>query len=227
MMRSLRIYALCLPLLLSVFIGAALLVGLRQAPSDWAKLLRLDDCQLPCWIGIEPGKTTLPEAERHIEDVFQDTSLYTLEKFGSGGYSITYKPTGFGLRTNFMAAYGADDAAQSVIYIINLMPYGATSFFQTGPGVAELYDGLGEVEGLQRVIGMNDFRLNLFFKNRQVDVFFDEPHCDKVNLSQGITTISISAQTPRTNAGLLSAPSPWQGFNHCHNLELRMYASVG
>ena len=212
-------YALKLSLTLALLVGGALLVGLRQPPSDWAALLKLDECALPCWVGIEPGKTTFIEAEQNVERAFRDSTRYTLEKFGSGGYDIIYNAAGFGLRTNFIG----DTSSQSVVSTIHLMPHTLTTFYGARPGIAELYSGLGEVEGLQRVVGWETYQLNLFFRERLVDVFFDEPMCDEVQVDQAITTITISAQPPTSTVGVLSPPSSWRGFNHCHDLELRMY----
>jgi hypothetical protein len=215
--------AFYLTLALTLLIGAALLVGLRQPPSEWALLLKLDECQLPCWIGIEPGATTLEDAEQSIERVFGDSALYTLEKYGSGGYDIVHTATGFGLRTNFISGTNPDDSSQPVVYTINLMPHTTTTFNGTRPGIAELSTGLGEIEGLQRVVGWESYQLNLFFKARLVDVFFEEPTCDEVQVDQAISSITISAQPPSGRVGTLSPPSTWRGFNLCHNLELRVY----
>jgi hypothetical protein len=223
MTRRASTYALKLTLTLALLVGAALLVGLRQPPSDWAKLLRLDECQLPCWIGIEPGVTTLADGERRIERAFQDDALYKLEKYGSGGYDIIHTPTGFGLRTNFISGTGLEGSNAPVIYTINLMPHTLTTYYGARPGIAELYAGLGEIEGLQRVVGWETFQLNLFFKARMVDVYFDEPMCDEVQVNQAISSISISAQPPSSTVGVLSPPSPWRGFNQCHDLELQIH----
>jgi hypothetical protein len=58
-------------LLLSILAtSVALLLGRTQPMPDRVALLRLDDCHLPCWIGIVPGKTTVGQARQRIRDVY-------------------------------------------------------------------------------------------------------------------------------------------------------------
>jgi hypothetical protein len=51
-------------------IGASLRVGYRQPVPANLSMLRLTDCSLPCWIGIEIGQTSRLDARDRILTVF-------------------------------------------------------------------------------------------------------------------------------------------------------------
>lgn len=56
-----------------------MLVARAQAPSDRVAMLHLEECQLPCWIGITPGKTTVGEAKQRLQAVFGNSLVFTLD----------------------------------------------------------------------------------------------------------------------------------------------------
>jgi hypothetical protein len=64
-------------------------------PRAWRDILRLNDCEFPCWIGIEPGKTALQEAYAKISAAIGDKSLYQVSADAQHHFTITYKPTGY------------------------------------------------------------------------------------------------------------------------------------
>src|SRR5262245_6492243 len=82
-----------LPTLFFVLIISAILVGHQQPPSTWATILHLDECELPCWIGIVPGQTTLIEAQQQIEREYGNKSEYQLEEQNDFQSIISYAPT--------------------------------------------------------------------------------------------------------------------------------------
>lgn len=53
-----------------VFTGASMLVGRAQPPPDPVRQLRLDDCRAPCWIGIQPGRSSVIDAYRQLQAAF-------------------------------------------------------------------------------------------------------------------------------------------------------------
>jgi hypothetical protein len=63
-----RVLAIWLMLILCA--SASLFIGRQQPPPLYLALLHLTDCELPCWIGIVPGKTTVEEAQKRIIAVY-------------------------------------------------------------------------------------------------------------------------------------------------------------
>lgn len=79
-MRHLK-YPAALIALFALAISIASAIGRTQAIPERIALLHLGDmCELPCWIGITPGKTMIGEAQQIMEKV------YSIEK----GYQIEY-----------------------------------------------------------------------------------------------------------------------------------------
>ncbi len=65
--------ASCSTLILVMFTGVivtALLIGRAQPTPPRLAMLHLTDCELPCWIGIVPGVTTVEDAGEIIEKTF-------------------------------------------------------------------------------------------------------------------------------------------------------------
>ncbi len=69
-MRWLLVRTLALIVLLTIAVSVGVLIGRAQPPPPNVAFLHLDECQLPCWIGIVPGKTTLTEAKKLISVAF-------------------------------------------------------------------------------------------------------------------------------------------------------------
>lgn len=222
MLRTLVSSALRLVISATAFIGVALAVGQAQPPSHWRALLQLDACELPCWIGIEPGKTTLEEARRYIEAAYQDRALYQLEVQDYRIYALTYLPTGYRLAISMDTA-GFPGMPESIAERIYLQPLRREFLAFERPNIAELYSSLGSAEGVQRLSGINITSLAVLFRNRLVEIYFDEPECDRVDPLQTIRSILISRQSNERNVAWLSTPMRWQGFQRCHDLELRNY----
>jgi hypothetical protein len=61
-----------------VAISFALLIGRSQPLPESIRRLHLTDCELPCWIGIVPGQTTIAEAKERIVTVFGNNVEYDL-----------------------------------------------------------------------------------------------------------------------------------------------------
>jgi hypothetical protein len=74
-------------------ISAAVLIGHRQPITKEIALLHLGDmCELPCWIGITPGKTSVGEARRLIAKIYNDAEPIALDP-ANGGVNV-YSPDG-------------------------------------------------------------------------------------------------------------------------------------
>jgi hypothetical protein len=80
MLRFIR-FTSALLLLLTSAIGSAVFFGTTQlSPPTPEKIqsFHLNECMLPCWLGIEPGKTTLASALERISAVYGNQPNYTI-----------------------------------------------------------------------------------------------------------------------------------------------------
>src|SRR3954447_24791552 len=81
-MRKLIIFMFTLGVLLTAGVGSAVAVGhLRHSPEQ-VQMLHLQDCSLPCWIGIIPGKTRMNEALHLITEVYGKIPGYNISSNG-------------------------------------------------------------------------------------------------------------------------------------------------
>ncbi len=97
--------ALLLFLISLLLIAVTLFVGRQQEQPPRLEMLHLHDCQLPCWIGIIPGKTTIGEAKILLTSTFpaidyeftSDHSPYQ----DTEGHTISRRNDGISLGINF------------------------------------------------------------------------------------------------------------------------------
>lgn len=77
-MRKLSILSLLVCLVLLASLTVTILAGRQQPISSQLTTLHLTDCELPCWIGIVPGETTIEAARERIKALFgQAAFLHT------------------------------------------------------------------------------------------------------------------------------------------------------
>ncbi len=70
----------CVTLFIAV-IGLTLLIGRTQPVLQQLHAWRLDECVRPCWMGIVPGRSTVPEAYKQVATLLQSFG-YTLDPLG-------------------------------------------------------------------------------------------------------------------------------------------------
>jgi hypothetical protein len=63
--------------LMIIVVGAVVILARRQPVPSYLAMLHLNDCNLPCWVGIEPGRTTLNQAVSLIKQTYTVNSHYT------------------------------------------------------------------------------------------------------------------------------------------------------
>lgn len=78
-MRRLLLYSVGLCLLMIAPIAGIVLIGRASPIPDRLTMLHLTDCQIPCWIGIVPGKTTIAQARAYIDAVYGASPKYRVE----------------------------------------------------------------------------------------------------------------------------------------------------
>jgi hypothetical protein len=77
MLRLIR-YVVLLGTLFIILETSAVILGRSLPVRPGLAMLHLSDCALPCWIGIIPGKTTLLEARKQIQEVFGKSPDYRI-----------------------------------------------------------------------------------------------------------------------------------------------------
>ncbi|HVU12827.1 MAG TPA: hypothetical protein VHD90_16225 [Phototrophicaceae bacterium] len=73
-LAALGLRAVGLTAVFTLLIGAARLIGTTEPPPAALTALHLDECQLPCWLGITPDKTTLDDAVQRVSRSHPDAS---------------------------------------------------------------------------------------------------------------------------------------------------------
>jgi hypothetical protein len=216
--RPLVLYTLRLSIALAVFAGAAILTGIVQPPSDWVTLLHLNDCELPCWIGIVPGKTTFAEAQRQIEAVYRNNSAYGFKEYGYNGFGVINVQTSQSLIIRL--ASDVENISPDVVQRIYLQPYYEQGEFFVQPLLGELWNNLGNPQAVSLLIGGGGTVIFVLYREERIVVATDNPaRCNKVSPYQKAGYFLLQGQ-PRDqhhDDGFSTAPLAWQGFNKCHD----------
>ncbi|MBI1256368.1 MAG: hypothetical protein GC204_02750 [Chloroflexi bacterium] len=218
MLRSLIAYAIRLSIVLTLFAGAVIFIGLQQPPSEWVQLLHLDDCELPCWIGIEPGKTTFAEARQKIDAIYSNTSLYLLEDYGGDELRITDKHTSDGM--DILLSSDGETTLQPIVTNITLSTYIQPNGLPIPPMIGDLWNDLGIPESISRLVGSKESILIMSYQHQQTLVYIsDSNECNRVSPNQQFGGISLGDQSnqPANIFGGLSSPLSWRGFYKCND----------
>ena len=139
MRRTLRL-VLVIWLTMVALIGGINLSGHYQPTPESITALDLTFCQLPCWIGINPGQSTLAEASHYILDAYSDQSKYDLkvESAPYWSFTITSKITGTQMHValNQIAEQPANATVDEIIFWFGT---------ESGPAIkfGDLYAELG------------------------------------------------------------------------------------
>ena len=211
-------------LVTALFFGLSLvmiLIGHQQPPSTWAQLFHLSECELPCWIGIVPGQTTLAEAQRQVQKIYGDKSLYaeTHEKYTQT--EIFYSTSGKGIGILFYTSDPNNERPDATIHEIDLIPYVQQDSPNEFTTISDLYGELGNPEVARLGNGAYNFRVALLYKNRSVIEFVPEYPCECVVPSHGINYIAIVVDSESSNQSWLSESTQWLGFRRHHNFVMK------
>jgi hypothetical protein len=213
-----RLLIRLLPLSALFFIATltAIFVGHQQSQSAWAQLLHLDECELPCWIGIVPGETTLGEAQKQLERVYANKTLYVLEGHqpfpDTASFHVKHKITG---ETLGVALIG------SVINEVSIFPYVEEGFHSKGLTTPDLYNALGTPAkiNLYRESGSPFHMVNLLYIDQHVWISISDLRCYRVSLMQAIDSLVLYAQQPIPVYDTGIETQQWQGFNRCYHFK--------
>ena len=195
---------------------AAISIGHQQPPSTWAQILHLNDCELPCWIGILPGQTTLMEAQRQLERVFAVTMGYRL-KTDDFRFHTASKNTG----EQLYIAFNTDEehvTQDSVLTQISLRAVIPSTAYEL-PSIGELSNDLGVSDSVRLANGGDENWIAVLYTHQYVRVFLDQSKCGKVSTLQEIHHVWIVATVPSPDEYWLSDPQQWRGFGRCYDFE--------
>src|SRR5262245_2523582 len=79
-MKRLLLQTFTLTVLFFLVTSAAMLIGHEQPVPEQVSMLHLGEmCQLPCWIGITPGKTRVSEARLIIAQIYNHGNPLTFD----------------------------------------------------------------------------------------------------------------------------------------------------
>lgn len=192
-------------LLLGIFVVAALLIGRAQPTPPRVAMLHLTDCELPCWIGIMPGKTTIQEAQSIVKNTYGDSAIFSISEFGDNDMDIVSKSDNTHLTMSFIASpSGYATAADPPVELINLgvAPLRLSDFISVFrfPSDMMVYEG-----NLQA-----NFGDNITLYNLSLNVT-----CPTVLPDSELQDLQLSAKWPYPELGI-ELRRKWRGFRTCY-----------
>lgn len=193
-----------------LFTAGAISLGYQQPSSTWVQILHLEECKPPCWIDIQPGETTVREAQEKIDLNYGDTSIYQIEKHQN--YRIVHKPTGY----SFMVALETESSNVETSNMVVQNIYFAPDVNK--PIFPELFNNFGVPDAVNLSSGIDKPRLTITFNSQKVSVIVEDFECKKPLFYQHITQMTFYYELP-SNYTWLSEPQKWQGFRPCYEFE--------
>lgn len=221
-MRRLLAQLSTITLIFTLTTLAALLIGRAQPTPPRVAMLHLTDCELPCWIGIVPGKTTLFEAWSRLNQVygaFQITQIYELGSF----FLSVEMPRPNQKPLLLFDVYFLERRARSrplVIERISLANFSGVSygdFVSLAGSPTDLFPSLPN--------SADNYMPAMFYKPGKIQAGFGTyidsyprySTCGGVFPTQAFTAIDLyGTEQNAYTAWLGSPPLPWRGFRTCY-----------
>jgi len=212
-MRLLISRVVLMILLLSTFMGLAIVVGRQRSSSHAITILHLNDCTLPCWIGIMPGKTTLAEGRANILSVFGQTNNDLLRE-STYNFTVRNRAGNPSFSIYLETFSGADDDPVDSVILSLEQP-------DMQPSIGELFAITGAPS---HVFSWNEFEVqhsllnNLFYEEAQTLIRIENTGCNPIRLDQKVLTIRfygpLMISMPDTPNGFIYR---WHGFKTCYS----------
>jgi hypothetical protein len=199
-------------LLITGLILLVLELGRNQPVPPSLQALHFDDCALPCWIGIIPGKTTIGEAERNIARTFSGSANYSLFH-GDGGYwdyQITDKQTGNQVHLRLNSIAGQPTSA--IVDDLTIMLEGESGF-KIYPG--DLEHLLGSPKNIRLSSPGDAPQPVLIYGDGRIHAFTTRKDCYRLTVDESVNFLEIYAQFPEDYAWV-SLPLTWTGYSKCN-----------
>lgn len=187
--------------------------------SDLIELLRLNNCQLPCWLGIIPGETTLSEARSIIMNQYSDTSYYFVELITESRLIVVHTPSNYNLRIDL---YTNENEVAEVPLVLgfSLQPFLELDRSVRRPTISEIQALLGEPTLVRLANGIDNYGIAMLYYDGLVSVGVEDLECDQVLPNQQVYTIGVVAQPPPEEVWPAEAQL-WRGYGICYNFERR------
>ena len=138
-MRWIASLTLFLCVLGATLVLTARAIGAEESSSKLVAAMYVDDCTLPCWIGIVPGQATLSEAVERLAWVFDTPSDAQTINAMIGTSDSGYTVTNYGENTTVIFMGNAnDDTIEEFVYLLSdhslrlgdiLLAYGTPTCF--------------------------------------------------------------------------------------------------
>jgi hypothetical protein len=181
----------------------AVLFGRQQPLPESVAMLRLTDCELPCWIGIVPGKTTIGEARDRVLRTYPDLK-FDNSTDGGGFYFFIMNSDRF--RVEFGVEHKVTDDA--VVERIWLSKNSGLA------GVAEFYSTLSNYE--QGWLDPNaPAQIYMALNKPSVYVLLNRTSCRNVTISQTTPVVILDPKFTVREWITSVSPELWRGFRSC------------
>lgn len=203
-------YCLLLCFIFSLAASLCLVIG-HHLPSQLS-ILRFPDCDLPCWIGITPGKTTIAEAKELVTHIYGNISEYSLA-FREDVWEITDNMSRDRIKIVISPFVDQPDFVIDDLVIV----YASSS----GSGIpyGDLYAVLGPPTEILLSSPDNAPYPIFRYKTQRIHVALDlvvmKGQCGQFAPSTPVSYFSIHSSPP-LNYAWVSDPLPWRGFRHCY-----------
>jgi hypothetical protein len=192
-------------------ISLALLIGRSQPAPESLRRLHLTDCELPCWIGILPGKTTVAEAKEQILRTFKNTDAYEVE-FHEANSKLTFGITDKSAGRELYRVFGdITEFEQSTM--VDRLRFGVQGSDGKYLSFADLYPAAGNPQYVQEFEDYYSQSLITYYDGR-VLVFMYPLRCGAISTRSKLQFV-ISQRVPHTSQRDLNFIR-WKGFNQCY-----------
>lgn len=215
-MRRIALGIFSLTIICAIAVTGSMVIGRGSSFLSWSSFLHFDECELPCWIGIQPGQTTLAEAQMQIERVYGKSILYPAEWRSRYQVGVT-SSAGYYLDIALDLTDVIPESGTTVsdIHLSSFIRRGISFYLFT---LADLSDVLGQPENIRLAGGAYREVQVLFYGNRRIQVWIDDTDCDRVTPRQGISSITLWGQPETQGLDWRSDYRDWRGFSECHNI---------
>lgn len=205
---------------LALIIDAALTIGGTQSTSKHLAIFHLTSCQLPCWIGIQPGKTTISEAHNLVMKYFADLVLQK-----ANGCDNDWKMYLTGKEISLYVQFNYRDCNQNDVVrtlTLNISKNGNPLDIVS---IGQLYGLIGIPDKIT-VYGNNSILYTtLQYTKHNIWVILNQgvsggiiaPVCTGIDPNLTMWRIEMFSQLPKEN-DLSFIPEIWTGFRSCYHL---------
>ncbi len=209
-MRRLLALLSTLTLIFAFGTVAALLIGRAQPIPPRLAMLHLTDCDLPCWIGIVPGVTTVGDAKKLIRQMY-NADIYSVSESAGGSVGVFSRAandfSGFSVLLNYPNTSSTD-----TVYLIVLNP-----FLRLGLVYGDVESAATKPLGtVMAVYGTNRLFLSALKTSPDAWLVLDgmptsNVRCIGVSPKNPVLSLGISSDTSRNTRFV-----PWRGLRTCY-----------